>query len=167
METMKKADPEKENGLIRVGIVSDTHGILTGSVLRALEGVDLILHAGDVGSREVIGGLSAVAPVNAVRGNMDGGALGRSLPPAEAVELGEVTAYILHDLLRLDLDPASAGFQVVVHGHTHRAEREKDGTVLYLNPGSASQPRHGRRATVAILEIRGKDVAARFVELDG
>lgn len=150
------------NGVVSVGVLSDTHGTLTASAEKSLAGVDAIVHAGDVGSDRVIESLRRIAPVHAVRGNMDGGVWAASLPPVEVVEAGGATLYVLHDLFDLDLDPAAAGFDVVVHGHTHQSSRKHQGGVLYLNPGSASLPRHGAEPTIALLEIRGREVTVRF-----
>jgi putative phosphoesterase len=143
--------------MIKVGIISDTHGMLTRQALDALSGVDHILHAGDIGAPEVLQLLGTVAPVHAVRGNMDGGAWCRDLPYSDMVELDATTFYLLHDLNALDLDPQAAGVQVVVHGHTHRAADKIHSGVLYFNPGSASRPGHpGGPLSLGILEL-GKD----------
>ncbi|MCG6892054.1 MAG: YfcE family phosphodiesterase [Desulfobacteraceae bacterium] len=151
-----------DKGPIRVGVLSDTHGTLTDSAQKALTGVHHIVHAGDVGSSRVLEVLSRIAPVAAVRGNMDGGSWASSLPPMEIVEMGEATFCIVHDLVDLDLDPAAAGFHVVVHGHTHESSRKYHDGVLYLNPGSASLPRRGAEPSVAVLEVRGRQVTVHF-----
>lgn len=145
-----------------VGIISDTHGHLRPEAVAAFMGVDLIIHAGDIGKPEVLEALRKIAPVHAVRGNMDGGwAFG--LPETEVVEIGEVLLYVLHDAYYLDLDPAAAGFVAVINGHTHRAAIERRTGVLFLNPGSASSFRSP--GTVALLRIRGSTVEPQLVDL--
>jgi putative phosphoesterase len=143
--------------MMKVGIISDTHGMLSRQALNALDGVDHILHAGDIGAPEVLQILNTIAPVNAVRGNMDGGAWCRDLPDTDMVALDAVTFYLLHDLNALDLDPKAAGVQVVVHGHTHQAADKTHSGVLYFNPGSVTRPGHpGGPLSLGILEI-GED----------
>lgn len=154
-------DEKKHDGFI-VGVISDTHGYLRPEVAEAFAGVDLIIHAGDIGNHEVLDALGAIAPVHAVRGNMDGG-WAHGLPATEVVEIGEVLIYVLHDAYHLNLDPAVAGFVAVINGHTHRAAVEKRKGVLFLNPGSASP--HSSSGTVALLRIRGSSLAPEVVEL--
>jgi putative phosphoesterase len=120
-------------------------------VAEAFAGVDLIIHAGDIGNNEVLEALRAIAPVHAVRGNMDGG-WAHDLPVTVVVEVGEVLIYVLHDAYLLKLDPAAAGFVAVINGHTHRAAVEKRKGVLFLNPGCASP--YSSSGTVALLRIR-------------
>ena len=151
---------EKDSFL--VGIISDTHGHLRPEVAEAFAGVDLIIHAGDIGNNEVLEALRSIAPVHAVRGNMDGG-WAYGLPVTEVVEVGEVLIYVLHDAYLLNLDPAAAGFVAVINGHTHRAAVEKRKGVLFLNPGSASP--HSSSGTVALLRIRGTSLEPEVVEL--
>ena len=151
----------KEGGFL-LGIISDTHGHLRPEVAEAFSGVDLIIHAGDIGNHEVLEALRFIAPVHAVRGNMDGG-WAHGLPATEVVEIGEVLIYVLHDAYHLNLDPAAAGFVAVINGHTHRAAVEKRKGMLFLNPGSASP--HGSSGTVALLRIRGTSVEPEIVEL--
>ena len=146
-----------------LGVISDTHGLLRPEALEALMGVDLILHAGDVGSVEVLDGLRAVAPVHAVRGNMDGAGLG--LPLTTVVEVGGVMLYVLHDLYRLDLDPRAAGFVGVVSGHTHRPSLAQRDGVLYLNPGSAGPRRSDRPPSVGLILVEGGRVRGELIEL--
>jgi uncharacterized protein len=145
--------------MMKVGIISDTHGMLTRHALDALNGVDHILHAGDIGALEVLQMLNTVAPVTAVRGNMDGGAWCRNLPVTDMVELDATTFYLLHDLNTLDLDPAAAGVQVVVHGHTHQAADATHSGVRYFNPGSASRPGcPGGPLSLGILKIANHQI---------
>ena len=124
-----------------VGVVSDTHGLLRPGVIRAFDGADLIIHAGDVGSPDILEGLRQTAPVVAVRGNMDREPEFRDLLEAEAVEIAGATLYVIHDVGGLDLDPSAAGFRAVISGHSHRPSvKERDG-VLFVNPGSAGPRR--------------------------
>jgi uncharacterized protein len=149
-----------------VGLVSDTHGLLRPELLAALRGVDLLLHAGDVGSHEVLLALEALAPLRAVRGNTDTVPLAIELPGSALVEGGGRSFYLLHELHRLDLDPAAAGVEAVVFGHSHRAEAYEEGAVLYVNPGSAGPRRFGLAPTVARIRVpdRGR-LAVRDVEI--
>ena len=152
---------EKRDGFL-IGVISDTHGQLKAEAAEALKGVDLIIHAGDVGKPEVLEELGKIAPVHAVRGNMDGHwALG--LPETEVVEMGDLLLYVLHDVFRLDIDPVAAGFVAVINGHTHTAAIENRKGVLYLNPGSAASFKSP--ATLALLRIQGNSLQAEVVEL--
>lgn len=154
----------KENFL--VGVISDTHGVLLPAATAALKGVDLIIHAGDVGNIEVIDELQSLAPVVAVRGNMDGAEDLQGLPDTEAVEVGDVLLYVIHDIHRTDIAPSKAGFDAVIFGHLHYPSVVKQSGVLYLNPGSATQPRRSYPASLALLNIRGKDVKAQIINID-
>jgi uncharacterized protein len=153
--------------MIKIAIISDTHGTLTRHALDAINGVDHILHAGDIGAPEVLQLLGTVAPVHAVRGNMDGGAWCKNLPEADMVELGATTFYLLHDLNRLDLDPQAAGVQIVIHGHTHTAANNTHDGVLYFNPGSASRPGHpGGPLSLGIIEVTEGRIDPRIIILN-
>jgi putative phosphoesterase len=153
--------------MMKVGIISDTHGMLTRHALDALNGVDHILHAGDIGAPEVLQLLNAIAPVHAVRGNMDGGAWCRNLPYTDMVELDTTTFYLLHDLNTLDLDPQAAGVHIVVHGHTHQAANKTHSGVLYFNPGSASRPGHpGGPLSLGILELGEDSLNSKIMVLN-
>ena len=149
----------------RLGIVSDTHGLLHPALVEAFAGVDQIVHAGDVGKQAVLEGLEAIAPVTAVRGNMDRERWAARLYGTEVVAIGEVTVYVLHDLEQLGLDPAVAGFDAVISGHTHQPALAKKDGVLYVNPGSAGRQRGGLPATAALMEVEGKRIEVQFVEL--
>ena len=155
----------KDNFLI--GVISDTHGFLPPAALKSLEGTDLIIHAGDIGKPDILEALRSIAPVVAVRGNMDYGDWTQDLPQTEVVELGDVLLYVLHDVYRLDVEPSAAGFRAVISGHSHRPSVEDVGGVLFLNPGSAGQPGRRRPASVALLHVRGTSLDAWFVELEG
>lgn len=148
-----------------VGIISDTHGLLRPEVEKALAGCEQILHAGDVGDNEVLAQLKRIAPVLAVRGNMDHGSWSHALPVNEMVEIGGVFFYILHDLHHLDLDPSAAGIHVVVSGHTHQPELlQKDG-VIYLNPGSAGHRRYDYPVSIARVHIQNRTAIPHIVEI--
>jgi uncharacterized protein len=138
---------------MRIGIISDTHGLLRPEAVEALIGVDHIIHAGDIGRREVIEGLRALAPTTAVRGNVDRGEWADAHPQTEFVTLGGRSFYVLHNLDELDLDPAAAGIDVVVSGHSHRPRIETVDSVLYLNPGSAGPRRFTLPIALATLDL--------------
>ena len=150
-----------------LGLLSDTHGLLRDEALRALRGSDLILHAGDVGDPTILARLGELAPVVAVRGNVDTGDWAEALPLVETVETNRATIYMLHILQDLALDPRAAGFAMVISGHSHKhGQSQKDG-VLYINPGSAGPRRFQLPATVARLDLRAKPWKAEFLELKG
>lgn len=148
-----------------VGLISDTHGLLRDEALEALEGSEVIVHAGDVGDPGILERLRELAPVRAVRGNTDRGAWAETLPETEVVEVGGRSLYVVHDLDRLDLDPAAAGFDAVVYGHTHRPASEERGGVLFVNPGAAGHRRFGRPVTVARLRPGPSGLEVEHVEL--
>jgi putative phosphoesterase len=152
---------------IRVGIISDTHGLLRPEALEFLRGSDRILHAGDIGGAEILAQLSAIAPVTAVRGNNDRGPWADPIPETRCVDIGGVRLYLIHDLSQLDLDPVARGIRVVVSGHSHRPVAQRRGEVLYLNPGSAGPRRFRLPVSVAELRVAAEDkFDARIVELD-
>ena len=151
--------------MLRVGVISDTHGLLRPEATAFLTGSDFIVHAGDIGDASVLAALAAIAPVTAVRGNNDKGKWAEAVPEFEVLQVGELLVYVLHDLSELDLDPAAAGFRVVVSGHSHRPSIEERGRVLYINPGSAGPRRFQLPIAAAELEISGDSVHARIVEL--
>jgi uncharacterized protein len=149
-----------------LGLISDTHGLLREEAVRALRGSDLILHAGDVGGLEILTRLKDIAPVVAVRGNVDTDAWGRSLPLTETISAGPAMIYMIHILQDLDINPAASEFQIVVSGHSHKpGQVEKDG-VLYINPGSAGPRRFYLPVTVARLELGDKKWNAEFIDLE-
>lgn len=151
----------------RVGLISDTHGLLRPAALEALAGVDRILHAGDVGHPEVLEALAALAPVTAVRGNVDRGAWADALPPTAAVEVAGSWIYVLHIVEELDLDPVAAGFTAVVFGHSHRPEVRRERGVLYVNPGSAGPRRFHLPIAVARLDLGHGGARAEILTLGG
>jgi hypothetical protein len=148
-----------------IGVISDTHGLLRPEAVKALQGVELIIHAGDVGSPDILAHLGRIAKVQAVRGNTDRGEFGRSLPPTRVVEVGGVLLYVLHELFCLDLDPGAAGFAAVIYGHSHRPQAEYRNGVLYLNPGSAGPRRFTLPVTLARLRLDGRICKPEFLNL--
>ncbi len=148
-----------------IGVISDTHGLLRPEALEALRGVSLILHAGDVGKPEILTRLGEVAPVKAVRGNVDRGDWAQQLPVTEVVEIGDVFFYMLHILDDLGLDPVSAGFKVVVFGHSHKPSQEVKKGVLYLNPGSAGPKRFKLPVSLTRVKVREQGVEVEGLEL--
>lgn len=160
-----KAPPPHDRERV-IGVISDTHGLLRPEALDALAGVDLIVHAGDVGGSGIIEGLASIAPVSAVRGNTDYGDAARALPPTRVVEVGDTHLYVIHDLLELDIEPATAGMAAVISGHSHRPLIEDRGGVLFLNPGSAGPRRFDLPVTVARIHLRGGKLEPRLIELD-
>jgi putative phosphoesterase len=149
----------------RIGLISDTHGLVRPEALAALAGVAHIVHAGDIGSEDVLAQLRAIAPVTAVRGNNDKAPWARSVPETDALTVEGLTLYILHDLGELDLDPAAAGFSVVVSGHSHKPVITRKDEVLYINPGSAGPRRFKLPVTVGFLEIAGGEIHATLRDL--
>jgi putative phosphoesterase len=151
----------------RIGLISDTHGLLREEALTALRGSELIVHAGDVGDPGILPRLRKIAPVVAVRGNVDVEDWARSeLPETAVAQAGEISIYVLHDVHALDLNPVASGFQIVVSGHSHKyLQTEKDG-VLYINPGSAGPRRFTLPITVARLNLAAKPWKVEFVDLE-
>jgi uncharacterized protein len=148
-----------------IGLISDTHGLLRPEAAKALEGCDLIIHAGDVGRPEILANLGEIAPVVAVRGNVDKGEWALRLPVSAVVETPLVRIYVLHDIQQLDLDPLSAGFGIVVSGHSHKAHREERSGVLYVNPGSAGPRRFRLPVTLALLRLGRPPWDVEFIDL--
>lgn len=150
---------------MRVGLISDTHGLLRPQALDFLRGSDHIIHAGDITGPEILAPLAALAPLTVVRGNNDRGDWATRLPHTASVELGGVAIYVIHDLKELPLDPPAPGVRVVVSGHSHKpSSTEKDG-VLYVNPGSAGRRRFTLPISVAELLIEREQVTVRVVTL--
>ena len=149
-----------------IGVISDTHGLLRPEALAALRGVDRILHAGDVGELEVLDALRAVAPVTAVRGNVDHGAVGATLRETEVIEIEGISIYMLHEIQKLDLRPEAAGFRVIVYGHSHRPLIEEKKGVVYFNPGSAGPRRFRLPVSVGKLVLDRGLVRAEVMELE-
>ncbi len=148
-----------------IGLIADTHGLLRPEALAALSGVDLIIHAGDVGREDILKTLSQLASVYAVRGNVDHGAWAEALPLGRRVDTGKVGLYVCHGHETPDIDLAKAGCQVVVSGHSHKAKAEARDGILYLNPGSAGPQRFKLPVTLMRLYIAGRDVRYKLLEL--
>jgi len=149
----------------RIGIISDTHKLLRPEAAAALTGCELIIHAGDIGSLEVIQELEQIAPVRAIRGNVDQAPWADAFPAHDVIEISNRRVYVVHDLSSMSADPAAAGFDVVVSGHSHMPSvREVDG-VLFVNPGSAGPRRFTLPITVAVLSITPRRIEAQVHEL--
>jgi putative phosphoesterase len=147
-----------------IGVISDTHGLVRPQALEALAGVELIIHAGDIGSPDVLDALRKLAPVVAVRGNNDRELWAKTIAETEVVEIGGRCIYVLHDLKELDLDPRASGFDAVIAGHSHKPSISHRDGVLYLNPGSAGPRRF--RLPIALAKITlGARLDAEIVEL--
>jgi uncharacterized protein len=149
----------------RVGVLSDTHGLLRPEVIKQLQGLDLIIHAGDIGNETIIPELEKIAPVYAVRGNVDNGAWAYKFPLTNAVQVEQVFIYIYHGHLELDI-ALDKNFQVIISGHTHEPLIEKRNGILYLNPGSAGHKRFSLPVSMAELTIDGSDLKARLITIN-
>ena len=152
------------SGLL-VGVISDTHGLLRPQALEALRGSDLIIHAGDVGSPDLLEPLRALAPLHVVRGNVDTGVWAAALPTTARVDVGGAVFHVLHNIAELDLDAAAAGFAAVVYGHSHKPSIETRDGVLWLNPGSAGPRRFSLPITVARVRVSGRQLDPELVTL--
>lgn len=150
-----------------VGVISDTHGLLRPEAPEALRGCEHIIHAGDVGAPEILEKLAAIAPVTAIRGNVDKGSWTRTLQEIEVAEIAGISIYVLHDLAEIDLKPEAAGFAVVVSGHSHVPKQETRNGVLYFNPGSAGPRRFKLPVTIGRLTISKKKVRGEIIPIVG
>ena len=150
-----------------IGVISDTHGLLRPEARVALAECEHILHAGDVGDAAILDALGEIAPVTAIRGNVDVAGECAKLPATEMVELGGAVFYLVHSEHWLDLDPVAAGVQVVVSGHSHKPSIERRDGVMYLNPGSAGPRRFKLPVSVSLVAVSDGAVEARIVELQG
>ena len=151
---------------MKIGILSDTHGVLSEKAVAALSGVDHIIHAGDVGNPDILVRLKQLAPTTAVKGNTDTEEWAGSLLLSDIVELNGNSLFVLHNLDLLDLDPATAGLDMVIFGHTHQPEIKIIDSVLYLNPGSASYRRSGGPLSVATLNMSGGNLTPEIIVLE-
>lgn len=149
-----------------IGVISDTHGLLRPEALAALQGSDYIIHAGDIGDPQILDKLVAIAPLTAVRGNVDHGAWTRKIPATNVLEIGEISIYVLHNLQELDLKPEAAKFAVVVYGHSHVPKQEVKNGVLYFNPGSAGPRRFKLPVSVGRLTIDDGKIDAKILLLE-
>jgi uncharacterized protein len=150
---------------MKIGVISDTHGLLRTEALVALRGSDYIVHAGDIGDPEILPALASIAPVTAIRGNVDRGPWTRKIPATNVLEIQGVLIYILHNLAELDLNPEAAGFGAVIYGHSHEPKQEMKNGVLYFNPGSAGPRRFEAPVTVGRLTIEGRTVGGEILNI--
>jgi uncharacterized protein len=150
---------------MKIGLISDTHGLVRPEALQALAGVDHIIHAGDIGGAAVIEALRGIAPVDVVRGNNDKDPWGAQLPAWLALEFAGVSIHVLHDVKEMDVDPAAAGFSVVIAGHSHKPVVDERDGVLFVNPGSAGPRRFGLPVTVGYLMVAGGRAHAQIKSL--
>lgn len=150
---------------ILIGVISDTHGLLRPEAVEALRGAQHIIHAGDVGAPGILDELRAIAPVTAVRGNIDKGAWANKLAETEVLVVGGISIYVLHDIARLDLKPEAAGFSAVVFGHSHRPMQERRGGVLYFNAGSAGPRRFKLPVSVGKLIVENREVRGKIITI--
>jgi uncharacterized protein len=149
-----------------IGVISDTHGLLRPEAINALRGSDHVIHAGDVGAPEILAELATLAPVTAIRGNIDKASWARKLPETEVLTIDGISIYILHDMAHLDLKPQAAGFHVVISGHSHVPKQETRDGVLYFNPGSAGPRRFNLPVTVARLLLKTGKIEPEIITLD-
>ena len=149
-----------------LGLIADTHGLLRPEAIAALHGAERIIHAGDIDTPDVLQALQTLAPVTAVRGNVDRGDWAGALPTTAIVTIDQVSVYVLHTLQDLDLVPEAAGVRVVVSGHSHHPAIQERNGVFYVNPGSAGPRRFRAPVSLALMEIRGTAVEVRLVPLD-
>jgi putative phosphoesterase len=149
-----------------VGVISDTHGLLRPEAFAALHGSDYIIHAGDIGDPQILDKLAAIAPVTAVRGNVDHGEWAQKIPATNILEIGEISIYVLHSLQELDLKPEAAKFAAIIYGHSHVPKQELKNGVLYFNPGSAGPKRFHLPISVGRLTIKGGKIDAKILLLE-
>jgi putative phosphoesterase len=151
---------------MRIGVISDTHSLLRPDAVAALRNSDRILHAGDVGDPEILDRLRELAPVTAIRGNLDREPWADALLATEVIEVEGISIYMIHDLAQLDLKPEAARFRIVIYGHSHQPKIEEKNGVLYFNPGSAGPRRFHLPVSVGMMEIGAGDFKAHLVPLD-
>ena len=149
----------------RIGLISDTHGLLRPEAVDRLRGSDFIIHAGDIGDPEVLSELARLAPVTAVRGNNDRASWASRIREIEVLEVGSILIYVIHDIAQLDIDPAAGEFRAVIFGHSHRPSSEIRGGVLFCNPGSAGPRRFKLPVSVAELVIEGEELRPALFDL--
>src|SRR6476646_2180927 len=151
--------------LMRIGIISDTHGLLRPEAVELMSGSEHIIHAGDIGALEIVGELEKIAPLTAIRGNVDTQAWARRFAETEVIELGGVFLYVIHDVNAIDLNPKAAGFAAVISGHSHKPKQEVRDGVLYFNPGSAGPRRFKLPISVGRLVIDGRHLSGEILEI--
>lgn len=152
---------------MRIGVISDTHGLLRPQALAALRDCDRIIHAGDIGDPEILAALASIAPLTAIRGNVDREPWAREIPPTNVLEVENISIYILHNLAELDLQPEAAGFAAVVYGHSHAPKQETKNGVMYFNPGSAGPKRFQLPVSVGRLVVERGAVRGEILHLIG
>ena len=150
---------------MRIGLIADTHNLLRPEALAALQGVDHLIHAGDIGGPHILADLERIAPLSVVRGNNDQDSWAGAIPERLTLRFGAIALHVLHDLKQLDIDPAAQGIDVVIAGHSHKPLHEKRNGVLYLNPGSAGPRRFKLLIGVGLLHIEGRQVRAKLITL--
>jgi len=150
---------------LKIGVISDTHGLLRPQAVAALAGVDHILHAGDIGDLRILDELRKIAPVTAIRGNVDSQPIFRHLPETEIVDLGGKLFYVIHDLHQLDIKAEAAGVAAVIYGHSHKPAIEWDKNVLMFNPGSAGPKRFSLPISLGLITVTNDRLRARIIEL--
>lgn len=150
---------------MRIGLISDTHGLLRPEAVAALQGCAQIIHAGDIGKPQVLDGLRAIAPLEAIRGNIDTADWAQVLPERLDLRIGGLTLHVLHDLKQLDIDPLAAGVDVVIAGHSHKPKVERRDGVLYVNPGSAGPRRFSLPISLALLELNDGQAQVEQISL--
>lgn len=148
-----------------IGVISDTHGLLRPEAIEALRGSDLIIHAGDIGDTAILQELAKIAPVHAIRGNIDVQPWAKDLPETEVVEIAGVSVYVIHNVRDLDLNPMAAGFAAVISGHCHKPSSEVREGVLYFNPGSAGPKRFSLPISAGRLRLKAGTIVPELVEL--
>jgi len=155
-----------KNQFHTIGVISDTHGLLRNRIKEAFKDVSLIIHAGDIDTPDILGELEKIAPVTAVKGNMD--FMGRvgGLPKTDLIEFAGIFIYIIHDLQKIDLDPAAAGVSVVVFGHTHQPTIYEKNGIYYINPGSAGPKRPNRPVTLGLLNIQNSRIHPEILDIN-
>lgn len=149
-----------------IGVISDTHGRLKEKALEVLKGSDIIVHAGDIGRPEILDALKEIAPVYAVRGNIDRDGWARSLPLTQAIEVENKFIYVIHDINMMDLDSRAAGIDVVIYGHSHNPKKEEKNGILYFNPGSAGPKRFNLPICIGRIEIKDGSIDAGWIDLE-
>lgn len=148
-----------------IGLIADTHGLIRPQALDALKGVDLIIHAGDIGKPEVLQSLREIAPLVAIKGNIDKNNWAKALPETKGLTIGEIRVYVIHNVNELDLNPAARGYQVVISGHSHKPSVVTRDGVLFVNPGSAGPRRFKLPVALGKLRVSARDVTAELLEL--
>ena len=156
----------QEQQKIKIGVISDTHGLLRPEALTALAGVHQIIHAGDVEDPDILTALQGIAPVTGVRGNVDRGTWAYKLPLTAVVEVGDTSVYVIHNIEELNVDPVAAGFGVVIFGHSHQPLVEQRDGVIYLNPGAAGRKRCNVPVWIAYLTVEGSKIETELFELE-